>query len=208
MRGVFLHNTADGLSAVMTDGRSLVRYTVPSGDATLSIDYTLVVPTAAAELISRQLMDKATTTVMLRRSRRLFAVETESTTFVTRLIDTTYPAYEKIIPAPSPQAATVKRDALHAALSRALAVGHGRDLKLAWADDELHLVASDTIDDMIDAVVTGEDAIAIQAQFLDALLDEMRGTRVSLSVTNPNQPLRIADPDNGAFVGLLAPRFT
>ena len=56
--------------------------------------------------------------VTLRRSKALLAMETETIVFTTKLIDGTFPAYERIIPEASTNTITCDRGEIIAALKR------------------------------------------------------------------------------------------
>jgi DNA polymerase-3 subunit beta len=97
LNGILLHDVGEGLAAVATDGHRLCRLVIP-GAAGLSSDYKLLIPNAAVEIARKILRDKDSERVVLRRSRTLLEIATARATFVSRLIDASYPAYERLIP--------------------------------------------------------------------------------------------------------------
>ena len=88
LNGIFLHSVGDDLVAVATDGYRLCRVATPA-TTTLSTDRTLIVPNEMVKAVNR-LIGKATGSVTLRRSERLFAIEGAGSSLVTKRIDANF----------------------------------------------------------------------------------------------------------------------
>jgi DNA polymerase-3 subunit beta len=209
--GVLLHDTDAGLTSVATDSHQLARYTI-AGAGGLSSDHRLIVPTAAVKVIGKILANKNIERVALRCSKSLFAVEATNITFVSKLIDGTFPPYEAIVPAPSGNGVVVSRAELMRALERVAAVADGygqrRTVGLGWNEgDALHLchIGSDAADDVIAAEVAGMGQVAAQTDLLLSVLDVMSGARISLDCRDGKGPIRITDPkDDREFLALVS----
>jgi DNA polymerase-3 subunit beta len=209
--GVLLHDDDNALTAVATDGHRLVLTRVP-GATGLSADLKLIVPNAALKICGKLLGDKSSELVTLRRSRTLFAFESAKATFVSKLIDATFPDYTKFLPKPSGNGVTVDRAELGQALARARAVidGNQREVVgLAWGADEADLrvclADSDAADDGVAAEVAGSGRAAVQIKLLAELLEALDGTRVCLDSRDGASPMLVSDPDDMDLLALQMP---
>jgi DNA polymerase-3 subunit beta len=205
LNGVFLHDLDDMLVAVGTDGHRLCRVVVPSA-AGLSQDNRLIVPRSAVKILVKLLVDRSNERIVLRRSATLLAIEGASFTFISKLIDTSYPDYGRVVPQPSPNTATVNRSELAQALGRIAAVIDpqiktvARLAGLSWQmpAPELRLCVPgwpDLADDVIAAEVSGAGRTAIRIGYLTEILDELAGERVRLDARDGRSPLLLTDPD-------------
>jgi DNA polymerase-3 subunit beta len=187
--GIFLHTVGDQLIAVCTDGVRLIRVGVSAAEFSATRD--LILPPVSATvlrwLVTRTKPDKVT----LRRSQNLLAVTGPDFEFVSRLIDFKYPAYEAVVPVASPNAVTVDRAELLAALSRLAAVATADPplLALSWTKAEpLKLFLARQPDDGADAIeaqVHGTANVAVPLSQLAAMIDEFNGERVQLEAAGP-----------------------
>jgi DNA polymerase-3 subunit beta len=176
LNGIFLHDIDGALAAAGTDGHRLCRVVIP-GAAGLSQDTRLIVPRAAVKIILKLLADKSCERITLRRSATLFAVEAARFAFVSKLIDTEFPAYQRLIPQQSSgNVVTVARAELALALDRVAAVidpGLMRVVGLQWAPDDpvlrLCVPEHDLADDIVDAEVEGAGKTAVQIRHLQEL---------------------------------------
>jgi len=94
--GVLLRDSDGALAAVATDGHRLCKAIIPGGGG-LSQDDRLIVPRPAVKIILKLLADKSNERIVLRRSATLLAVEAAGFSFTSKLIDTTYPDYARIV---------------------------------------------------------------------------------------------------------------
>jgi DNA polymerase-3 subunit beta len=201
--GIYLSSATAGLlEAVATDGYRLCRVGIVT-DSALSpqAERGPTVPTAAVEIVTKILRDRNVELVTLRRSRTLLAVETTKATFVTKLIDGTFPDYERIIPAPSGNHVTVDRAALAQALERTVAVlePRGAIIGLYWSEEPALRLCdrdSDAIDDVIAAETAGSGAFAVRAHHLVELVDALDGKRLRFDSAGEQHPILVTDPDD------------
>jgi DNA polymerase-3 subunit beta len=195
LAGVFWHSLNDRLVAVSTDGKRLIRASVAA--SRFSEDRTLIVPTEVAVAVRRLLQRTAACRVTLRRSCSLIAFDAPSFSFTARLIDSSFPAYESIIPAPSPNSVVCNRLELLAAVSRLSAAATSADtalLAMSWRSGnclDLHL-ARCALDgaDVVAAEVRGIAEVALSLPQFAALLKEFRCEHIQLETAN-DQPVVI-----------------
>jgi DNA polymerase-3 subunit beta len=214
LNGVCLHGGSDGLTAVATDGHRLARFILP--DITgLSADHRLIVPKPAIKILLKLLGDKEIERLTLRCSATLLEVTSATFTFVSKLIDATYPDYQRILPSPSGNAAIVDRAALAQAVDRIAAVVPDDKrlplIGLTWKAPEPSLRLSipnapELADDLVEAEVGGSGRSAVQIRFLRELLGELKGDRVRIdAATGPGSPILVTDPADEKFLALVLP---
>jgi DNA polymerase III subunit beta len=202
LNGIFLHNVGDNLAAVATDGVRLCRITAPATTA-LSTDRALIIPNEMARIIDR-LIASVSGNVTLRRSERLFSVEGTGFALVTRMIDATYPCYERLISSEAPNVVTTSRARLGQALARFAAVADPQTgthvVSLRWNADGLHLSADGSEDCLAaDVEGEGEGETAAQIRHLAELTAALRGDSVRLNVGKPGSMILVTDPEDENF---------
>jgi DNA polymerase-3 subunit beta len=212
--GICLHSTDDGLCSVATDGRRLARVTL-AGTTGLSSDRRLIVPHSAVKIITRLLADNGNERITLTRSPTLFSVEATGFQFISKIIDSTYPAYEQLIPAASDNFAITDRVGLVQALERiGAAIDPALDamrlVGLRWraGEPQLHLCVpghADAADDILDAKVGGSGQIAVQIRHLAEIAAELDGERIHLDTKDHLGPLLVTDPTDPKILMLQMP---
>lgn len=215
LNGILLHDSPSGLAVVATDAHRLARVILP-GISGLSQDRTLIVPHAAIKIIAKLSANKAIDKLTLRRSKTLFEMAAApSFTFVSKLIDATFPAYERILPEPSGNAAIVGRAELALALERIEAVTPATKtaptVGRVWTADEPELRVivpgqPDLAHDPMAAETAGAGWIAFQIRHGLDLLDALKGDRVRIdSNAVCGSPILITDPDDADFLIVQMP---
>jgi DNA polymerase-3 subunit beta len=195
LAGVFWQSLDDRLVAVSTDGIRLIRTSI--GAPKFSEDRTLIVPTEVGIAVRRLLQKVTASRVTLRRSRSLIAFDAPCFNFTARLIDSTFPAYESVIPTPSSNSVACDRLKLLAAISRLSAAATSTDtalIALSWGSRsclDIHL-ARRPLDgaDAIAADMHGSAEVALSLPQFAALLNEFRGEHIQLE-TADGQPVVI-----------------
>jgi DNA polymerase III subunit beta len=189
LAGTFWHSLNGRLVAVSTDGRRLIRTSVAAD--MFSEDRSLIVPTEVALSARRLLQKAAAPRVTLRRSRTLIAFEVPPFSFTARLVDSSFPAYESIIPPPTSNSVRCDRFDLLAALSRLSAAAPSNDtalVALSWGNGrrlDLYLARS-PLDgaDVVEAEVHGGTEVALSLPQFAALLKEFSDEHVLLETAN------------------------
>jgi DNA polymerase III subunit beta len=212
--GIFLHDTDAGLAAAATDGHRLVRVSVP-GAAGLSCDRALIVPATAVGIILKLLRDRTTERLVLRRSKTLIAIESSRFAFVSKLIDGTFPDYERIIPRPSGNSVIVDCVALKPAIARLAAVADpaAQVAPLAgfeWSAGEsvLRLCFAgwpELADDELAAETSGTGKVALNVRQLRQLLDAIDSERIRFASNSAREPVLVTDPDDAEWLAVQMP---
>jgi DNA polymerase-3 subunit beta len=208
LSGLLLHDSGSDLVGMSTDNLRLVSVTIP-GAAGLSSDLRLNVPAPAIKIINKMLANKNIERVTLRCSNTLLEISSAKTSFVSKLIDATFPDYGRVIPQPSGNSVIVDRDELLLALTRASAVIEREHvIGLDWNTDEpaLRLFYGDIIDDAVAAESAGAGTTGMQIALLTEILENaLTGERVKLDTLNGQGAMLITDPDDAGLLALQMP---
>ena len=214
LNGILLHDTDAGLAAVATDGQRLARVILP-GVTGLSQDRRLIVPRPAIKVLLKLLADKEVELLTLRRSASLLEITSTKFTFISKLIDAEYPAYERLVSASTDNTAIVDRAALVQAVARVAAVVSDDKrlplVGLTWKAPETALQlcvpdAPEIADDPIEAEVSGQGRLAVQVKHLAQLLDELESDRIRIDAgTSAGSAILITDPDDANFTIIQMP---
>jgi DNA polymerase-3 subunit beta len=215
MNGILLHDDGQRLALVATDGHRLAKHRIPS--APLSSDRGCIISNATVTALIKLLSKTVAEDVRLRRSKALLELTASGVTLVSKLIDGTYPDYERVIPAASANSATVDHADLVAVLTRLEAVSaHEKNLQdlvgLAWgpAEPALHLSLPHqpgAAADVIAATVAGDLPVqtAAQLRHIVELVDELHGKRVCIASSGAGNPILVTDPEDAGHLIVQMP---
>jgi len=115
--GLFIRFSANKILAVGTDGHRLGKYELTT-ESTLN-DFELLLPRKSVLEISR-VLPKSDKIVTIESNAKLFSLKFDNYIFISKLIDSDYPEYQRVYPKLETNLLTVNRLLLKEALSRAL----------------------------------------------------------------------------------------
>lgn len=200
LNGIYVHRRQPReLVCVATDGHRLARTIIQTAQDLPEELPGVIVPTSAiGELIG--LAAKADF-LQLEVSDRFLRAQVDGTTFTTKLVDGTFPDYERVIP-PADIATGFDTDraafALTAKRCAAIVSDKARAVKLTPHGTTLELLGSDRdlgeIVDEIDAATTTKMPIGLNTRYLVAALDALQGKMVKVRYDNPGAPIAFTDP--------------
>lgn len=199
LNGVFFKGEDGKLTAVATDGHRLAKKTVES-DAEF-----------AGVIVPRKLcgmLPKGGVTVSV--NERQIRIDAGDLVLVSKLIDGTFPDYERVIPRQNDKVVTVNRDAFLKASERVVTVSSvkGRSVKLSVAPGSIKLAARSDIgeaSDEVEANYSGEPIdIGFNSQYVCDMLAVMPAGDVTVAMQE-NGPALVTGGDD-AWEGVLMPR--
>lgn len=182
LNGVHLHTHGDALRAVATDGHRLAHNSV-AGPAIPAV----IVPSKTIGIVPNGALD-----VGLSQNRIRFA--TADAIIVSKLIDGTFPDYQRVIPANNGSVATVDRKDLANAVARASAVAseRGKGAKFTVAGDNIavDMRADDgTAHEDVAAEYSGEPIeIGFNCQYMADVLAAVPGGQIRISLADAGTP--------------------
>jgi DNA polymerase-3 subunit beta len=206
LNGIFLHHAGNDLVAVGCDAQRICSITAPAATA-LSTDRSLIVPRELAKVIVR-LLANAAGNVTLRRTDGVFGVDGANFSLITRLIDATFPSYERAISGEKPNVATINRTKLGESLARFKAAAdplvRTQCVTLRWGADGLHLNSHDNVEELV-AETEGEAVTAIQLPHLLDLVGAVRGDMITFATKDSGNVVAVSDPDDPSFAAHQMP---
>ena len=209
LNGTYLHAGKGELVCVATDGHRLARATLPVADLPDDLPGIIVPSGSTAEIMA---LAAKTDSLELAINDTSLAVYAGDVVFRTKLIDGTFPDYERVCP-PKDVATgfDVDRTAFLLATKRCVAIVSDkmRALKLTPNDRSIELLGKDAdrgeISDEIDAQTTTKLPIGVNAKYLAGALDALQGTTIRLRYADPGAPIALTDPADGTRLQIVMP---
>ena len=215
LNGIFLHALVfDGsvrLRAVATDGHrlGLAEIACPAGAESLS---GIIVPRKAVAELKRIGEAAGAEPVGFRASRAKIRVEGAGWTLVSKLIDGTFPDYQRVIPTGNDKIATFDTKALARAIERVATVAteRGRAVRLDLADGNLTLAVKDPnagsaleeLDCSYDAPAMG---VGLNGRYAGDILSALASDTVELALADPGAPMIWRTPTDPSRLYVLMP---
>ena len=125
LNGVFVHAVDSELRLATTDGARLARVCLPSPDGAAEIP-DIIIPRKVVKLLD-PLLDRHQGSIDVRVSRTRVRFEIGETTIDAKLIDGTFPDYQRVIPASHEHRMLIGREELTAAIGRVITVSSDKD---------------------------------------------------------------------------------
>lgn len=195
--GVHLHTHGDKLRAVATDGHRLAHNSI-AGPTIPPV----IVPSKTIGMVPA-----GTLSVNLSKTKIRFA--TADTIIVSKLIDGTFPDYQRVIPSANDNVVTVDKKELASAVARASAVAseRGKGAKFTVAGDNIavDMRADDgTAHEDVPATYSGEPIeIGINTSYMADILAAAPGEEITIALADSGTPALFRGA--GEWVGLVMP---
>ena len=216
LNGIYLHAAeSDGtrvLRAVATDGHRLARVEEPLPEGAGSMPGVIIPRKTVAEL--RKLLEEVTGDVEVALSDTRIQFRVGPVLLTSKLIDGTFPEYERVIPRENDKVLRVGREDFSAAVARVSAISseRARPVKLTLARDLLVLSAASpdqgTATEELDSDrVTYEASpleIGFQARYLNDITDQI-GDQVEFRFADGAAPTVVRDAADASALYVLMP---
>ena len=211
LNGICLHRHDALLRAVATDGHRLVRTEAPLPPGAEGLPQIIVPLRAVDEL--RKALASATGAVSVYVSDTRIRVTVGALTLTSKLIDGTFPEYERVIPRGNDISLRLPRASLLDAVGRVALIGdvRGIPLILQAGGNAVRLSASqpergeisEEIDD--DVSIGGAVRVAFNAKYLSDALGTLNGPEVEFSFRDNQAPGILRDPADDATLIVVMP---
>jgi DNA polymerase-3 subunit beta len=217
LNGIFLHETKgeDGpaLRAVATDGHRLARVQVePEPEGAAGMPGVIVPRKTVGEL--RKLIDETTAPIDIALSDTRIQFRIGTVTLTSKLIDGTFPEYERVIPRDNDKVLRVGKKDFSDAVGRVSAISNekARPVKLTLARDLLVLSASSpeqgTASEELDGDRVQYEAtpleIGFQARYLNDITDQI-ADNVEFRFSDGSLPTVVRDASDASALYVLMP---
>ena len=213
LNGMHFHTAENGATAVLravaTDGHRLakVEAPLPSGAAGMP---PIIVPRKAIGEIRKLIEGADDVHVSLSASK--IQVRVGDAQLVSRLIDGTFPDYERVIPQSNDKRVTLDAQAFAKAVDRVatIATEKTRAIKLSLQSGRLLLsaVSSETgrgQDELDVSYVDGPLEIGFNARYVLEMLAQIAGDTLDVEIASPASPTLVRDAGDGGVVYVLMP---
>lgn len=204
LTGISFEHRPEGLRMVATDSYRLAVKDIPAVTAPISG----LIPVRALGEIDKTIGAESIDVAI---GAREAAFRSERGTLSVRLIEGTFPQYEGLIPASTPNRLVVDRDALLEAIDRASLVAEDHipvRLKLQSGGLEVSVTRQDVggETEYVEAKYEGEEmTIAFNSRYLNDGVKAIRGDHVQLDVVDPLKPGLLRASGDSDFLYLLMP---
>ena len=209
LMGIYLHKADDNLlRAVATDGHRLALTEVPLPDGAADMPPAIIPRKAYERLISLMEDYGDEVTISVSENRIRFAVG--AVVMTSRLIDGTFPDYERVVPRDNQLKAVVSTKEFHDAVDRVSTVASekSRTVELLFAKDSLTISAHGqdqaSGQEVIETTWNGNEDLKIgfNSRYLLDIAGLVKGDNMEFAFAEPSNPslIRATDDDSSLFV--------
>ncbi len=213
LNGIYLHaSEKDGLPvlrAVATDGHRLAMFDMPLPVGAENMPGVIIPRKCIGEL--RKLVDEAADTIAISLSEAKIRFSFDHVVLTSKLIDGTFPDYQRVIPEGNDKVVEVDPKAFSSAIDRVSTISDGksRALKIALNGKVMTLSASSAESGSAteEVEISGETDIEIgfNAKYLLDITSQISGAGCRLTLADPASPTIIQDNDDLSSLYVLMP---
>ena len=214
LNGIYLHTLDAGGSLVMravaTDGHRLARVEIPAPNGSEGMPGVIIPRKAVAEIV--KLVEDGSENITVELSSAKVRLTFDGVVLTSKLIDGTFPDYQRVIPAGNDKVLVVERADFSKAVDRVSTISseRGRAVKLALGDGRLTLTVNNpdsgsaTEEIEVDYDATPID-IGFNARYLLDIASQLDGDTAVFKLADPGSPTIIQDRDGAAALYVLMP---
>jgi DNA polymerase III subunit beta len=217
LNGIFFHTIDAGssgagtvLRAVATDGHRLARVEIPAPQGSDGMPGVIVPRKAVAEI--QKLVEAGEEAVGVELSSSKIRLTFGGVVLTSKLIDGTFPDYQRVIPNGNDKSLVVERDEFARAVDRVSTISseRGRAVKLALNDGRLTLSVNNpdsgsaTEELEVDYEASPLD-IGFNARYLLDITGQLDGDTALFRLADPGSPTLIQDRDGAPALYVLMP---
>jgi DNA polymerase-3 subunit beta len=214
LNGIYVHTIDVGgatmLRAVATDGHRLARVETPAPDGSSGIPGVIVPRKAVAEIL--KLVESAGEDVQIELSPAKIRLTLGPVILTSKLIDGTFPDYQRVIPTGNDKLLTVDKAEFQSAVDRVSTISseRGRAVKLSVADRRLILsVTNPDSGSATEEVEVDYDASAIEigfnARYLLDIAGQIDNDTALFKLADAGSPTLILDREGASALYVLMP---
>lgn len=214
LNGIFLHTVEeDGqtlLRAVATDGHRLARSQTSSPDGAAGMPGIIIPRKAVGEIL--RLVEDPDAAVMVELSDSKIRLSVGETVLTSKLIDGTFPDYNRVIPSGNDKELILDRETFAKAVDRVSTISseRGRAVKLQLSEGQMVLSVnnpdSGSAEEEI-AVGYSSDALDVgfNSKYLLDITNQLNGDEAKFMLSDPGSPTLIHDSNESGAIYVLMP---
>ncbi len=215
LNGIYLHTAkadkkVDVLRAVATDGHRLARAEMPAPQGAKGIAGIILPRKTAFEV--RKLLDEISGAVEIALSESKVRFTFDNVVITSKLIDGTFPDYERVIPAQNDKILDTSAKLLAAAVDRVATISSekSRAVKLALTQGQMVLTANapeaGSATEEVEVNYDGPPMeIGFNARYLLDILQQIQGDGVRLQLSDGASPALVQDIGDASALYVLMP---
>lgn len=197
------------ICAVATNGQRLAFASLELPDTAVQ-SYQAIVPRKAVQEMLKVAKGQGEVTLAINRNH--LKLKANNRQMITKLIDASYPDYQKAIPEPGSKQLCIDRLALKSALARISILSNElyRNARLALSSGLLTLSANnpqqEEAEEQLSVDYEGESLeIGFNVSYLTDVLGALSGDQVQLNLSKSNEPMLLIDPDRRDAKYVISP---
>ncbi|WP_457089610.1 DNA polymerase III subunit beta [Microvirga sp. P5_D2] len=214
LNGIYLHTIDSGgslvIRAVATDGHRLARVELPAPTGSEGMPGVIIPRKAVAEIV--KLVEDGSENITIELSSAKVRLTFDGVVLTSKLIDGTFPDYQRVIPAGNDKSLVVERGDFAKAVDRVSTISseRGRAVKLALADGRLTLTVNNpdsgsaTEEIEVDYDNTPID-IGFNARYLLDITAQLDGDTALFKLADAGSPTVIQDREGAPALYVLMP---
>ncbi|MDP4594828.1 MAG: DNA polymerase III subunit beta [Beijerinckiaceae bacterium] len=214
LNGIYMHTLdVDGhtmLRAVATDGHRLARVEIPAPAGSAGMPGVIIPRKAVAELL--KLLEETADDINVELSATKVRFTVGNVQLTSKLIDGTFPDYNRVIPSGNDKRLVVDRDPFAAAVDRVSTISseRGRAVKLSLADGKMTLtVTNPDSGTATEEVEVDYDSapmeIGFNARYLLDIASQLDSDTALFKLSDSGSPTIVQDRDGAAALYVLMP---
>jgi DNA polymerase-3 subunit beta len=210
LNGLLLELDSQSISVVATDGHRMAisRCLIQQNNQ----HHRLLIPRKAIQELLRLLTHIEDENVFISAGKNHFKFVSQQYTFVSKLIESRFPVYTKVIPRDQDKHVIIDRELLKRSLSRIMILANEklRAITLFIQPNQLTLIANnqqkeEAIEELIAQTEGGELEININASYLFDVLNYIEGDSIRLSFSDTNQSILVESILNPLYQYIIMP---
>jgi DNA polymerase-3 subunit beta len=214
LNGIYLHTVDAGGSVVMravaTDGHRLARVEIPAPTGSEGMPGVIVPRKAVAEIV--KLVEDGSESITIELSSAKVRMTFDGVVLTSKLIDGTFPDYQRVIPAGNDKVLVVERADFSKAVDRVSTISseRGRAVKLALGEGRLTLTVNNpdsgsaTEEIEVDYDASPID-IGFNARYLLDITAQLDGDTALFKLADPGSPTIVQDREGASALYVLMP---
>ena len=214
LNGIFLHTVEEEgetlLRAVATDGHRLARSQTGAPDGAAGMPGIIIPRKAVGEI--QRLVEDPDAAVFIELSDAKIRLSVGETILTSKLIDGTFPDYNRVIPTGNDKELVLDRETFAKAVDRVSTISseRGRAVKLQLSEDQMTLSVnnpdSGTAEEEI-AVGYKDDALDVgfNSRYLLDITNQLTGDEAKFMLSDPGSPTLIHDSAESGAIYVLMP---
>ena len=214
LNGIFLHTVEeDGttlLRAVATDGHRLARSQTTSPDGAAGMPGIIIPRKTVGEM--QRLVEDPDAAVLIELSDSKIRLSVGETILTSKLIDGTFPDYNRVIPAGNDKKLILDRETFSKAVDRVSTISseRGRAVKLQLSDGQMILSVnnpdSGTAEEEIAVSYSSDNLeIGFNSRYLLDITNQLSGDEATFMLSDSGSPTLIQESDEAGAIYVLMP---